>query len=1023
MNLSAPFIKRPVMTILVMVGFIFFGIIAFKNLPVSDIPSIEYPTLVVSGGLPGGSPEFIANSLTAPLERAFLNVEGVEFMSSSSTYGSSTIILQFNLDTDINAAAADVNAQITATLSQLPQQMPASPTYKKVNPAASPILYISVGSYVTPREELQVWAQNYLSERISLIKGVATVQVYGSPYSPRVKVDPQLISTKGLDLSDIARVIQVSNVNIPVGGMDGISRYYLFNVDGQIMNADGYKSLVYNTNNGAYGIINNISNTVNSTQNDKEVNYLLKKGAPPKQNVVLAIRNIPGSNTLEVCQAIKKALPELKLQIPKNIDIEILFDRSIFIEDAIDDINFTLIFSIFLVIIIVFIYIGSIRDAIIPSIVIPVSIITTFGVMYLLDFSIDILSLLGLVLANGFVVDDAIVVMENITRYIGFGKKPFEAALEGSKQISITVFTMTLSLIAAFIPVIFLQGLLGRSFYEFAMTMTIAVIVSGVVSLTLTPMLAAYIPSKAGAKNKLNDFAEGLNKRMIGVYQPLLKKVFNWPKTTLFVLMGMLLITGIILDLIPKTLDLKDDLGLIIAATQTSQTFSSDKTTAYQLNLLPLFLSDSGVEALTSITGLTNSSGIIVVGLKDISKRAPIGDIIHRLQTKLRAQPGINTYLRALPLLNLDSGAGGSGDYQYAFTSLDPEVLYEGAEKMTQALKATPGFVGVNNDMLRNVPQVSMHLLRERASLLNISTQAIENALQYGYAMAQVSLVNGPTDQFYVTLETEESFQNDPSSLNQIMVKSADNKLSYLKDLVEITTGAAAASVNHINQLASVTFSFSLSPTIALSEALKIIADLHKKVMDPRVEGRIIGAGEELQRTLKSILILTFISVVIIYILLGILYESFLFPITVLSVLPVAAFGGLLTLYLFGEPLSVYAMIGLVMLIGIVKKNGIILVDFAVEYMQEKKISATEAMQEACITRFRPIMMTTLAAIAGAAPIALAIGGNSAISRRPLGLVIIGGLIFSQLITLLITPIVFVKIEQLRHFFKKKDQM
>ncbi|MEI6531825.1 MAG: efflux RND transporter permease subunit, partial [Chlamydiota bacterium] len=804
MNLSAPFIKRPVMTILVMFALIFFGVGAYNILPVSDLPSVAYPTLVVTAGLPGGNPEVMANSVASPLEQAFLSVQGLKFMTSSSTPGQSQIVLQFNLDTDIGSAAADVNSQISATLSQLPKQMPSSPTYQKVNPADSPILYLRISSYTDPLGDLYEWAKTYIGERISLVEGVAQVIVYGSAYSPRVKIDPQVLASKGLDLSDINQVIQTSNVYIPVGTMDGVNRYYLFNIDGQVMNADGYNSLVYNTNNGAYGTIGNIGNTIDYIQNDKQISYFIKKDHPPEASVILAIKRIPGANTLKVNRTINKLLPELRHQIPGSVAVEPIFDRSGFIEEAVHDVEFTLMLSIGLVVVVIFICLGRVTDTLIPSIVLPITIIATFAVMYLLNFSIDTLSLMALTLAIGFVVDDAIVVLENIVRHTELGKEPFEAALEGSKQISVTVFTMTLALSIVFVPLIFLAGMLGRIFHEFAVTIAVSILISGVISLTLTPMLAARLVSKANRKSKLAEFAEALNEKMIGVYRPLLKKVLEWPKITLLGGLVALVMTFFIGSHMPSTLSVDDDLGFILGATQTSETFSSEKTTEHQLNLSPLFLNDPSVAEITSVCAQTSNTGLLFIKLNDASTRPPIGDIIHKFYPKLLAQPGINTYLRALPLLNLDAGAGSNSDYQYAFTSLDPQALHEGAKKITQALQKNPEFLNVNTDMLTSTPQLNMHLLRERASLLNISARAIENTLQYGYSMAQVSLINAPTDQFYVILETENSFQNDPLSLNQIMVKSTDNKLAYLKDLMEITPGVGSSSVNHINQLPSV---------------------------------------------------------------------------------------------------------------------------------------------------------------------------------------------------------------------------
>lgn len=1022
MNLSAPFIKRPVMTILVMCALLFFGIASYQVLPVSDLPSVAYPTLLVTANLPGGNPTFMANSVASPLEKAFLSVQGLKLMTSQSTQGQSQIVLQFNLDTDIGSAASDVNSEISATLSQLPK-MPQNPTYQKVNPADSPILYLRVSSYTDPLGDLYEWGKTYVGERLSLVDGVAQVLVYGSAYSPRVKIDPQILAAKGLDLSDINDVINDANVIIPTGALDGAERFFLYDVDGMIEKGDGYRSLIYQTSkDNAYGIINDLGETIDYIQNDKQISYSLVKNKPPQASVILAIKRMPGANTVQINQTIQKLLPELRQQIPGSVELSTIYDRSVTIDEAVKDVEFTLLLSIALVVAVIFIYLGRVTDTLIPSIVLPITIIATFAAMYLLNFSIDTLSLMALTLSIGFVVDDAIVVLENIVRHTEEGSEPFDAAMNGSKQISVTVFTMTIALSSVFIPLIFLAGMLGRIFHEFAVTIAIAILISGGISLTLTPMLAARLVSKGNRRTKLAAFSEKLNHAMIAIYRPLLKIVLARPMTTLVGGILCLLATAFILHIMPSTLSVNDDLGLIQGATQTSQSISSIDSTAHQLALSPIFLKESGVKELISVCAETSNTGLLFVTLNDYNTRPHIQDLLKKFYPEVNARPGINTFLRALPLINLDAGVSSNSDYQYAFTSLDPDALHNGAQKLLIELQKNPEFINVNTDMLITTPQLNMRLRRERASLLNITARAIENNLQYGYAMAQVSLINAPTDQFYVILETLNSFQNDPVSLNQIFIRSQDNHLAYMKDLMDISTGVGSSSVNHINQLPSVTFAFSLAPTLALSDALKEIQEQTAKLMQKSVSGALIGAAQEFVSTMKSMMILTLITLVMIYILLGILYESFIFPLTVISALPVAVLGGLVTLLIFNEVLTLYAMVGLIMLIGIVQKNGIMLVDFAVELMKEKKVDAKEAIFEACLVRFRPIMMTTLAAIVGAIPIALGIGGATGASRQPLGLVIVGGLIVSQMLTLFLTPVVFMKLEHLRHIFRKKPK-
>ena len=1020
MNLSAPFIKRPVMTCLVMMALLFFGFMSYEALPVSDLPSIEYPTLVVTGNMPGGSPQTMANSVATPLEKAFLSVEGLRMMTSSSTQGSTQIVLQFTLDTDINGAAADVNASISGALALLPPEMPSNPTYQKVNPADAPVLYLRLSSYTDTLGDLYEWANTYVGERVSLVPGVAQVTVYGSSYSPRIRIDPQTLAAKGLDLNDIKETVNQANVYLPLGDIDGAERYFLFDANGQVMDGAGYNSLIYKTHNGAYSKIHDIGHTVDSLQNDKTLSYYMKNGIKDQASVVLAIQKVGNANTVILNQMVLDMIPVLKQQMPGSVDIGVIFDRSLSIKESVNEVELTLLLSIVLVVAVIFIYLGRITDTLIPTFVLPITLIAVFAFMYLSNYSIDTLSLLALTLAIGFVVDDAIVVLENIVRHTELGREPYDAAMEGSKQISITVFTMTIALRAVFIPIIFLPGMLGRIFHEFALTIAVTILISGAISLSLTPMLAARLVSKGNQKTKLAEFSEKLNHKMIAVYEPCLKKVLDWPKATLLGGLLALLLTVFLFKHTPTTLNMNDDMGFIVGTTQTAQNMSSINSQAHQQDLARLFLKDPAVQEVVSVCAKTSNSGIVFVKLIPYNERANVFDVIKNLYPKVLNEVGINCFMRAPPLINLDSGAGSNSDYQYTLTSLDPSILYPAANTLIQTLQKEKGFINVNSDMLVNTPQLEMSLWRERASLLGVTAQQIENNLQLGFSGNKISLIDAPTDQFYVIMEVLEHYQQDPDNLKILHIKSADGKVVYMRDLMSIDRTVGPSAVNHFNQLASVTLQYSLDSSLPLSNALNRIEELKKDLLPKEISGQLIGAAQEFEATMSSFMVLIIITVFFIYVLLGILYESFIFPITVLSALPVAVLGGLLTLMIFNQILSVYGMVGMVMLMGIVQKNGIILIDYAVEIMRDKKVPAKEAIYEACTIRFRPIIMTTLAAIMGAVPIAIGFGASGA-SRRPLGLIVVGGLMFSQLLTLFLTPVVFVKMEQLRHIFRRKE--
>ncbi len=1013
MNLSKPFIERPVMTTLVMIAIVFFGVLSYIRLPVSDLPAAEYPVLVVTAGLPGANPDTMANSVATPLEKAFMSIEGLSMMTSQNTLGQTQIVLQFTMDTDLNGAASDVNGAISGALTQLPQNLPANPTYQRVNPADAPILYLRLSSYTAPLGELYDWGNTYIGERISLVPGVAQVQVYGTPYSPRIQLDPQLVAARGQDFATLAQTVMSANVYQPIGNIDGQQEFFLFADDGQLMNGDGYNQIVYKAQDGTFARLSELGNTIDSVQNNKQLSYFVDRDTQ-EMCVVLAIRRQAGANTVAINKAINDLMPSLQAQLPGNISLKTIFDRSAVINESVHDVIFTLFLSIILVVAVIFIYLGRVTDTLIPSVVLPVTIVATFAVMYLFNYSIDTLSLMALSLSIGFVVDDAIVVLENIVRHTEMGKTPLQAALDGSKQISTTVFTMTLALSIVFIPILFLPGMLGALFHEFAVTIAVAILISGAIALTLTPMLCAKLVAKADKVSRLSAFSERLNHKLISIYDPLLTKVLDWPKTTLLGGLSCLALTVLCFHLMSSTFSTDDDMGFIIAATQSSQSISSASNTAHQMSLNKIFLANPNVQDVVAVTSTTSNAGTSFVRLKPFGTRQNIDVVMKELYPLVTQVPGINVFMRPLPLLNLDSGTGSNADFQYALTSLSTADLYQAASDITAALQQTPGFINVNNNMLINTPELKMTIQREHASILGISAKDIENALMLAYSTGKITEIDAPINQYYVIMEILPIYQQDPSNLDLIQIKNTKNGgLTYLKDLIDIQRIAGPSQVNHINQLPAVTIAFSLRPELPLSQALQTIGEKIRELAPKSVSGQSIGTAAEFEAMMFGLLVLVFVTVFMIYILLGVLYESYIFPLTVLSALPVAVLGGVVTLLLFGEMLSLFAMVGFFLLIGIVQKNGIMMIDYALDIMKEENAPAHDAIHKACMIRFRPIMMTTLAAIMGALPIAIGFG-SSASSRRPLGLVVVGGLMFSQLLTLFLTPVVFICLERLR---------
>lgn len=1021
MNLSAIFIRRPIATTLIMLTILFFGIMSYLKLPVSDMPDVEYPVITVSVDYPGANPETIANNVVTPLEKQFLSISGIQTIVSTSSTGSGTIVIQFSLDKSIDSAAIDVQTAITEAAPQLPQDLPYSPTYTKTNPSATPILFFVLSSPTIPQHDLYTYANTFLGERLSTVNGVAQIYTYGQPYAVRIRVNPQKLAAKGIGIDEVANMIQSQNVHIPTGALYGKEREYTISVNGQLEQAAAYNSVILKNNDGALVRLRDVGYALDSLSNDKQ--YLRFQTESVDNNcVVLAVQTQPGVNTMSVISAINKILPNLESSLPKAVKLTRHYDKSEYIKEAVHDVELTLIIAFVLVVSVIFLCLGKALDTLIPALALPMSIMGTFVVMSILGYSIDILSLLAITLSIGFLVDDAIVVLENIVRHVEEGKSTLQAALDGSKQISFTIISMTLSLSSVFIPLLFMGGIIGRLFHEFAMVIVCAMLISGFISLSLTPMLCSrFIPPRnlVETPRRIEQFSRRFNTFLISRYKRLLDKVLHHEKVVLGIGVVCVILSVVTFKLLPADFLPPDDIGFIVIHAQ-----AADGTSPFQMNQYLEKLSDIArknpySEAIVSLGALpTDNKGAMYIRLKPYKERPSIFSIIKELQEEMRQVTGVQVFLKSYPLIDLQvSTSDINAPYQYTLQSIDTKALYATADTMLQKIKTLSHFTSVSTDLEIKQPQLNVEILRDRASTLNISAQAIENALSLAFAGTNLTPINYPDNEYYAILEVEPKFYRDPSLLSQLYIRSSTGKLVTLDSLTKKSEGLGPLSINKINGLPAVNIFFNTND-VALGTAISELDALARDYLPPMVHGRVQGTADVFRASFANLTILLLITFFLIYVILGILYENFLHPITVMSTLPPATLGGLVTLVLFRQPLSLYAFVGLILLLGIVMKNGIILIDFANESIHEGK-SPMEAITHACIERFRPILMTTFAAIMGAIPIALGMGGMTASGREPLGLVIIGGLIFSQVLTLFLTPVIYLFLENIREKIHK----
>jgi multidrug efflux pump len=1015
-SISEPFIRRPVATTLLMIGLLLAGMVGFRMLAVSALPQVDYPTIVVSTFLPGASAETMASSVTTPLERQFGQMPSLASMTSISSSGSSQVTLQFTLDRNIDAAEQDVQAAINAASSLLPPTLPVPPTYSKSNPADTPILTLSVSSDTLPLDQVDDFADSILAQKISQVSGVGLVTLNGGQKpAVRVQVDPAALAGSTLSLEDVRQAIVTANVNAPKGNIDGPRQDYTLATNDQLYKADSFKPIIIAYRNGSPVRLREVASVIDGVENAQLAGW-----AGDKRAIILNVQRQPGANVIQVADKVKALLPVLKASLPQGLDVKILGDRTETVRASVEDVEFTLVLTIGLVVMVIFLFLRNLRATTIPSIAVPLSLVGTFGVMYLVGYSLNNLSLMALTISTGFVVDDAIVMIENISRYIEEGEKPFQAALKGAAQIGFTIVSLTVSLVAVLIPLLFMGGIIGRLFREFAVTLAVAITVSALLSLTLTPMMCAHLlqpeppPEKRSALYKLSE--RGF-EWMIAFYDKGLKVVLKHQLATLLVTLATVAFTVHLAIIVPKGFFPQEDTGLINGVTEAPPDVSFPRMMRLQEEAAGVVLNDPDVESVASFIGSdgtnpTTNSGRLTINLKPRAQRSTdASTIIARLEPKLHDLDGISVYLQSVQDLQIDSRVSRT-QFQYTLEDADPAELAEWAPKVLEELKKLPQLSDVASDQETAGLQMTLTIDRDTASRLGISPQLIDDTLYDAFGQRQVSIIFTQLNLYRVILEVKPEFQQNPQALDKIYVNVGGNQVP-LSSFVKMTPTMTPLAIDHQGQFPSVTLSFNTKAGVSLGEAVDAITQADERMgLPPGVHGSFQGTAQAFRESLASEPILLLAALITVYIVLGVLYESYIHPITILSTLPSAGVGALLALMLCHMEFDVIALIGVILLIGIVKKNAIMMIDFALEAERDEGLSPTESIHKACLLRFRPIMMTTMAALLGGVPLALGTGTGSEL-RRPLGVTIVGGLIISQVLTLYTTPIIYLYMERL----------
>ncbi len=1027
-SISEIFIKKPIMTTLLMVALLVFGLALYDKLPISDLPSVDSPVITVTASYPGASPGTMASTVAAPLENEFMAISGLKSVLSDSAPGSTTITLNFDLSRNVDAITPDIEAAISRAAGNLPSDLPSTPQYSKNNPSEQPIIYLMITSDSITAGELYDFANKNIAQKLSMIQGVSQVQVWGTKKAVRIQVDPAKLAAYGIGFDEVASTITAGSATIPAGSLNGDFRTFSIEPKGQLQAADAYAMLVLKHIDGQAIRLGAVAVCKDSVNNDyMRVMYGRAGGKARSGSVCLAISRQGTANTVAVAGDIKATLAQLRNELPESIGIDVFYDKSTQIIESVNDVKTTILIALFLVVLVIFLFMGRLTDTVIPGVALPLSIIGTFIIMYVAGFSLDNLSLMGITLSVGFLVDDAIVVLENTVRHVQRGVKPLKAAIISAREITGTVISTSIALVCVFVPLIFMSGVVGRNFREFALTVTFAIVCSTALALILTPMMCGRMLKDDGGKKSLiqkiiDAMVGGLGK----VYGFMLGGMLRVNVLSIILWMVCIVGTFYVFMLLPKTFLPTGDSGCVQGALVAPQGVSSARMKIFQDKVNEVLLSDPAVEKIFSISGMSSgadqSSGSFFVILKDKKQRKHIDEVVQRLQKKFFNIPNGMVYCMPLPTLQLSTGGGSTAAgaaYAYTIKGSDREQVYNAAAKLHARMLRMQGLADIQSSVKLNMPQLDVQFFRDRASTLGISVQEIEYALSLAYSGGRVTTYKTDTDQYDVILEVDRDYKKKPDDLASIYLRSTrTGKLIALSSLVKWKPTLGPKSVPHYDQLNSATLSFNLKPGVTIGDATKQLEDAASVILPPEISGSFQGTAQEFQKSAASMAMLLGVAIFVMYVVLGILYESYIHPFTVLTTLPVAAFGGLATLLLYGSELSLYAYIGLFMLLGIVAKNGIMIVDFANQYMAEGK-KPREAIYEACVTRFRPILMTGVSSVCGAVPIAMGFGADGE-SRIPLGLIIVGGLLFAQVITLFVTPGLFLYMQWIQdHVFDR----